>query len=463
MPMLRPAVAEGILDEIVRRKRHDIEARLASATLDPPPTRRSLRAALAQPGARFIMEVKKRSPSGHRSDIDVESGVKAYAPVADAISVLIDGPFFGGSLEDLRRARAGFEGPILAKDFVIDPRQVGEARLHGADAVLAILSAIDDADAIDIMIEARRLSMDVIVEVHDEIELGRAIALGAEIIGINNRDLRSLRTDLAVSERLARLVPEDRIVISESGIGSRRDVERLSERVDAFLVGSSLMASNDIAEAARTLVFGAVKICGLTQKADVQTAAKSGATHAGFIFAEQSPRRVDGDASELVAQALRLGLKPVGVFGANEPGEVVQLASRLDLRAVQLHGGLDAQELRSMLPAKCEIWAVSGVGDVVDPAIGGADRTLFDTRSGGRTGGTGQPFDWKLIVERPELPDAFIAGGIGPANARAAQRVGAFGIDVGSAIEAAPGRKDHSKLEALFNALRLPSRGELLC
>ena len=232
MLMPRPAVADGILAEIVRRKRSDVEARLAGAKLDPPPTRRSLRAALAQPGARFIMEVKKRSPSGHRSDIDVESAVEAYAPVADAISVLTDGPFFGGSLEDLRMARAGFDGPILAKDFVIDPRQVGEARLHGADAVLAILSAIDDADATDIMIEARRLSMDVIVEVHDELELGRAIALGAEIIGINNRDLRSLSTDLAVSERLARLVPEDRILISESGIGSRRDVERLSERVD---------------------------------------------------------------------------------------------------------------------------------------------------------------------------------------------------------------------------------------
>src|SRR4029079_10303952 len=124
-------------------------------------------------------------------------------------------------------------GPILAKDFVIDGRQVTEARLHGADAVLAILSVLDDSAAALIMAEARRLSMDVIVEVHDEQELGRALALGAAIIGINNRDLRTLRTDLSVTERLAGLVPDGVAVVSESGIGSRRDVERLSGRVDA--------------------------------------------------------------------------------------------------------------------------------------------------------------------------------------------------------------------------------------
>ena len=456
-------MAEGILAEIVRSKRSDVERRLAGATLDPRPTRRSLSSALARHGSRFIMEVKKQSPSGHRSDVDVATAIKAYAPVADAISVLTDGPFFGGSLEDLSTVRAGFDGPILAKDFVIDRRQVSEARLHGADAVLAILSALDDTDVLDIMIEASRLSMDVVVEVHDEVELSRALALGAEIIGINNRDLRTLKTDLTVSESLARLVPEDRIVISESGIGSRGDVERLSEMVDAFLVGSSLMASSDIAQAARTLVFGPVKICGLTHKADVEAAAKAGATHAGFIFAAQSPRRVDGDASELAAEAFRLGLEPVGVFGANELSEVLRVASQFDLRAVQLNGGQDARKLRSILAARCEVWTVSGVADVADPAIGGADRTLFDTKSGGQTGGTGQSFDWNLIIDRSDLPDAFIAGGIGPANARAAQRVGAFGIDVGSAIEVAPGRKDHSKLQGLFDALRLPSRGEMSC
>jgi indole-3-glycerol phosphate synthase/phosphoribosylanthranilate isomerase len=456
-------VADGVLAEIVGRKRRDVAARLSGTTLDPRPTRRSLRRALVQPGARFIMEVKKRSPSGHRSAIGVATAVSAYAPIADAISVLTDGPYFGGALEDLRIARAGFDGPILAKDFVIDPRQVSEARSYGADAVLAIMAALDDAEANAVMAEARRLSMDVIVEVHDERELRRALALGADIIGINNRDLRTLRTSLSVSDRLAGLVPDNRIAISESGIGSRADVERLSRKVDAFLVGSSLMAAEDIVHAVRALVFGPVKICGLTSKADVATAAAAGATHAGFIFAETSPRRVDRGAKELAAKAHELGLRAVGVFGGQSEAVVTSMACDLGLDAVQLHGGQDPRALRSNLPACCEIWAVAGVGAKADPPHTHADRTLFDSRSKGQTGGTGRAFDWRLLAGRSDLPNAFIAGGIRAANARSAQRVGAFGIDVGSGVEAAPGKKSHDMLQALFEALRPASRSSVPC
>lgn len=456
-------MAESVLAEIVRCKRNDVAMRLAGTSLNPFPTRRSLRTALAKPGARFIMEVKKRSPSGHRSNVSVAQAVEAYAPVADAISVLTDGPFFGGSLEDLRTARAGFDGPILAKDFVIDPRQVGEARLCGADAILVMLSVLEDREAAQVMTEAGRLSMDVIVEIHDERELGRALGLGAEIIGINNRDLNTLATDLSVSERLAELVPEDILLVSESGIRTREDVERLSNRVDAFLVGSSLMASDDIAFAARSLVYGPVKICGLTRSVDVAAAASAGASHAGFIFAKQSPRRVDREAAELAAEAHRFGVMLVGVFGAQSEREIVEMADRLQLHAVQLHGGQHIGQLRSSLPTKCEIWTVAGVGRSAEPATVGADRTLFDSSSGGRTGGTGKAFDWSLVTGRPDLQSAFIAGGIGPANARAAQHVGAFGIDVGSGVESVPGCKDRGKLQALFDALRPTSRGAAQC
>ena len=122
------------------------------------------------------MEVKRASPSGHRSAVSVEEAVAAYAPVADAISVLTDGGDFGGSLADLAFVRARFDGPILAKDFIVDPAQVSEARAHGADAVLAMMSVLDDASAAAVLAEARRLGMDAIVEVHDEAELARALA-----------------------------------------------------------------------------------------------------------------------------------------------------------------------------------------------------------------------------------------------------------------------------------------------
>jgi indole-3-glycerol phosphate synthase/phosphoribosylanthranilate isomerase len=417
-----------------------------------------------RPGARFIMEVKKASPSGHRSHVSVERAVGAYAPIADAISVLTDGNFFHGSLQDLQTVRGQFDGPMLAKDFIVDPRQVTEARLHGADAVLAMLSVLDDAQTGAVAAEARRLGMDVIFEVHDEREMRRALAFEAQIIGINNRDLRTLQTDLAVTERLARLVPGNRIVISESGIRTRSDVEQLSRLANAFLVGSSLMASDDIIFAARALVHGPVKICGLTVAEDVGLAAHAGATHAGFIFAKDSPRRVARVATRLAASAHDHGLRAVGVFKDQPHTEVVDMARSLGLRAVQLHGGETGLDwLKAELPDDCEIWAVSGVDETVEPIRPTADRTLFDTRRGGRSGGSGKSFDWGLIAARPDLPAAFLAGGIGPANARAAQRVGAFGIDVGSGVEQAPGHKNPAKIAALFNALRPRSRSDFPC
>lgn len=457
-------MVEGALGEIAARKRCDVSARLNGAPLEAEPTRLSLRDALAQSGARFIMEVKRASPSGHRSAVTVEQAASAYAPVADAISVLTDAPYFGGSLDDLRTVRKCFDGPILAKDFIVDPRQVTEARAHGADAVLAILAMIDEVEAWALMAEARRLNMDVIVEVHDEPELERALALGASIVGINNRDLKTLKTDLAVTERLAARVPRDRIVISESGIAGRADVELLSGRVDAFLVGSSLMASDNVVQAARALVFGQVKICGLTRAEDAANMAICGATYAGLIFAETSPRRLRDPALAIAEEAQSRGTKTVGVFQDQDPAIVGRIAQQIRLDAVQLHGKeADLGAYRRSLPEGCEIWAVCCVSETVEPERVGADRILYDTYVNGRSGGTGRVFDWGLVRARPQLARAVLAGGIGPANARMAQRVGAYAIDVGSGVEAEPGRKDAAKVKALFEALRPVCRGSATC
>lgn len=448
-------MAEGLLAEIAERKRRDVAERLSGSTLDPAPTRRSLREALARPGARFVMEVKKASPSGHRSDVRVEDAATAYAPVADAISVLTDAPYFNGSLDDLRTVRSRFDGPILAKDFVVVPGQVTEARLHGADAVLTILAMLGDEDAAQVMAEAQRLAMDVVVEVHDELELERALRLGARIVGINNRDLRTLKTDLSVTERLAESVPRNCVAISESGVRDRGDVERLANHVDAFLVGSSLMASGNIAEAARALVHGRIKICGVTQAADAALAARSGATHVGLVFAKHSPRNIDANASAIAGAARQGGSKPVGVFQDQELEFVAGTALELGLAAVQLHGSESGlEELRRALPEDCEIWAACAVGDEVARERPQADRIVFDTCADGRSGGTGRTFDWGLVADHPLLADSFLAGGINPRNARAAQRVGAYGIDASSGIEASPGRKSADKLDALFEAVR---------
>ena len=225
-------MAEGVLGEIEAAKLEQLARRYNGVSIDALRARamrtdRSLRAAMAGEGARFILEIKRASPSAGtiREGADPAALARGYAGVADALSVLCDRAFFGGSLDDLAAARREFDGPILAKDFFIDLRQVAEARIAGADAILVMLSLLDDEAARAMIAEARRFGMDALVEVHSEAEMRRALALGAPLIGINNRDLRDLSVDLSTTERLARLAP-DRVLVSESGINFRGDVEQ---------------------------------------------------------------------------------------------------------------------------------------------------------------------------------------------------------------------------------------------
>ena len=356
-----------------------------------------------------------------------------------------------------------FDGPILAKDFVVDPRQVPEARRHGADAVLAMLSVLTPAEAEQVIAEARRLGMEVIVEVHDEAQVEQALALDAPIIGINNRDLHTLEVNLAVTERLAPLIPADRLVVAESGIGGRADVDRLAGHADAFLVGSSLMRSPDPGRAARSLAFGRVKVCGLTSAADARLAAGR-ATHGGMIFVAESRRRISRSEALPVAEAARAsGLETVGVFRNTRLMQVAETARALALDVVQLHGEEDPDyiaALRNLVGGDTEIWAVSAVGARQPYRRTGADRTIYDSERNGRCGGTGRAFDWARLRDSGALGADVVAGGLFPGNAAAAARLGAFALDVNSGVESAPGRKDEVKIQAFFEALRAPKRGE---
>ncbi|WP_129793115.1 bifunctional indole-3-glycerol-phosphate synthase TrpC/phosphoribosylanthranilate isomerase TrpF [Sphingosinicella sp. CPCC 101087] len=463
---------DGVLGEIVARKRKDVTARLGTTSLADlrgraQRTTRRMGAALARPGARFVMEVKRASPSGGalRAEVDPAAQARAYAGAADAVSVLTDAPFFDGSLADLETVRRAFDGPVLAKDFIVDPRQVPEARIAGADAVLVMLSVLDDAAAAEVMREAEMLGMDALVEAHDAGEVRRAVALGSRIIGINNRNLRTLEVDLATTERLAGLVPDDRLLVAESGIADRGDVERLGPHADAFLVGSSLMRADRPAQAARALAFGRVKVCGLRDPDDARAAARSGAAIAGVVMVPGTPRAVTIAEAEPTAEAAReSGVALAGVFRNAKLLDVADAARALGLDAVQLHGEEDAayiRGLRPLLPQGTEIWAAGAVGrDVPEPRLG-ADRTLFDTKTDGRTGGTGIAFDWSRLSGRSDLGRALLAGGLDPANARAASKVGAWALDVCSGVEAEPGRKDPDRIAAFFEAVRPRVRGEV--
>jgi indole-3-glycerol phosphate synthase / phosphoribosylanthranilate isomerase len=457
------AEASGILGLIAAGKREELARRFDGVSIDrlrcgAKPTTRSLAAVLTQPGARFILEIKKASPSAGliRAAADPAVLARGYAGVADALSVLTDARHFGGSLSDLTLARGEFDGPILAKDFFLDPRQVVEARIAGADAVLVMLSLLDDACARKMIGEARLLGMDALVEVHDEREMRRALALGAPLIGINNRDLRDLSVELGTTERLARLAP-DRVLVSESGIASRADVERLAPGVDAFLVGSSLMRADEPAQAARELMFGRVKLCGLNSGASLCAARP--AAFAGFVFVPGTPRQVTPDeAGPLAGLARSSGMLPVGVFRDAPLRMAIDIATLLKLHAVQLHGREDSDYVRALrrgLP-QCEIWTAVTVGR--DPLTArGGDRLVFDNADGG----SGRTFNWSLVEGHPEFRNAIVAGGVGAHNVLAAQRLGAYAVDVGSSVEVCPGRKSPEKIAALFEALRPSSRQRL--
>ena len=256
-----------ILARIAAYKREEVAARrahtpsceaLAAAAAAP----RGFRAALerrAAPGRpALIAEIKKASPSKGviRADFDPPALARAYAEGGAAcLSVLTDGPSFAGDDAFLAAARDASGLPVLRKDFLVDPWQVAESRALGADAILVILAMVDDALAIELLAEARRFGMDAVVETHDEAEADRALALGADLIGVNNRDLRSFAVDLAVTERLAPRIVPHALLVAESGIFTPADLRVLADAgAGAVLVGEGLMRQADVAEATRTLL-----------------------------------------------------------------------------------------------------------------------------------------------------------------------------------------------------------------
>ncbi len=242
------------------KRRRPMDSLLEAAKRAAPPRGFSARLRRARAEGRYglIAEIKQASPSKGliRKDFDPERLAREYeAGGAACLSVLTDPPYFQGADEHLSRARGAVDLPVLRKDFTLDPYQVAEARAIGADCVLLIVAALEDDRAGELAAFARELGMDVLVEVHDEEELGHALAIDDGLIGINNRNLKTLRTDIETTRRLAPLVPKDRLTVGESGLSSPADLASMAAAgVTTFLIGEALMSQSDVKAATEALL-----------------------------------------------------------------------------------------------------------------------------------------------------------------------------------------------------------------
>ena len=457
----------NVLQKIVADKEVELQQRKTELPLEDfqaqlTASDKSLFEALKQPNAGYILECKKASPSKGliREQFDLDEILHAYTPHAAGISVLTDEKYFQGKYEYLEYVTQRVTQPVLNKDFFIDEYQVHLARKYNADAILLMLSVLDDEQYQTLAKLADHYQLDVLTEVSNEEEALRAVKLGARIIGINNRNLRDLSTDLAATEKLVPLLKQqldyDAVIISESGIYTHQDVLRLAHFVDGFLVGSSLMAEQDLAQAVNNLVLGRTKVCGITRVEDAKQAKSLGACYAGFIFAPKSKRCIDLATAKQIA--LQVPFNYVGVFVNASCADIVAATKALNLTAVQLHGDesqVFISELRAKLAPEVAIWKAKGVTDALpDSSETDVDLFLLDCKVGSETGGTGQQFSWQLLNNLGNKDRFGLAGGINCENIQSAVAQGLHLIDINSGAESAPGVKDHQKLAAAFAALR---------
>ena len=450
-----------ILDQIVASKRQVLLEQKRTMPLDQiqaglQVSDRSLKDSIERRKPGYILECKKASPSKGliRSEFDPKGIAKVYSHFASAISVLTETEYFQGSLEYLKTVREQVQQPVLCKDFFVEPYQVYQTRYYGADIILLILAIIDDEQWTELFELAQSLGMDVITEVSNQSELERARKLSAPIVGINNRNLRDMSIDLDTTRRLAAQLPDDVIVISESGYYTRQQTLEMADCSDAFLIGSSLMAESDLKAAVKKIIFGTNKVCGLTRNEDAKTADDAGAVYGGVIFADSSSRKIAVESVQEIFAGT--DLLRVGVFQNQSAEDIVSTVETAALHAVQLHGDEDIQfvsSLRSQLDETCQIWKAISVSEFKDWVSAEVDQLLVDHQTANAKGGTGESFDWTQIPAA-DRQKVIVAGGIGPENASAVLQLRFLGVDMNSKLETAPGIKSKEQIQKAFEALQ---------
>ncbi len=405
-----------------------------------------------------IAELKPKTPSqGVLFSGDPASVLADFvAGGAAGLSVLTDPDFFDGSLDNLRLAH-GTGLPVLFKDFVIDEVQIACAAHHGAAAILLIERILHPAQREALVAAAHAAGLEVVLEVHDEDEWETARHSAADIIGVNARDLDTLRLDRARQiDLIARISPE-RIVLSLSGVRRRADrVAAQHAGAKGVLVGTTLMHEGQRRHALMALRRPIVKVCGVRRVEDLEHAVAAGADIIGIVvLSPDSPRDTPlADAARLVARAHALGAEAALVTRASDADAIVAAVAKARPDILQWHGAYAG--LRSRVRALgCDLFAATAPGETAPLDI---DGIVLDSQAGGISGGTGQPHDWSLagqeVLAHPHAT-SLIAGGLDASNVQEAlAQSGAWGADASSRLEMAPGMKDPAKVSAFIAAAR---------
>ncbi len=423
-----------ILQKIVEKKKEEISLIKDFSNLEA--SNRNFKACL-KGRHNIIAEIKMKSPSaGKLFDGDVNEIVKEYDRYANAISIVTDKEFFGGDKGIIKEVKELTSLPVLCKDFIIDEKQILELRHYGADAILLIASLLSKEKIDEFISVAKKYNMDCVVEVHTEEELKKVLDTKAEIIGINNRGLSSFDVDLETTKRLKSHIPNDKIVISESGFSDIKEI--MSVDTHAVLIGTSLLKGTQLSSLRRPKV----KICGITNIPDALDAVEAGADFLGFNFYEKSPRYIKPEDAKKIIEKLPNTVTGVGVF-VNEDVEKVKEIIKTGIDMLQFHGDESAEYCSSFSLPVIKAFKV----DKELPDIRGYKvfAYLLDAFDNELYGGTGKSFDLNIIEGFTKK--LFVSGGLRLDNVKEALKIDPYCIDVCSGVEKEKGIKDKEKIK----------------